>query len=201
MHLTSLTSFFTIATTLVTAQITQDPTTGAFDCAKSDAVYCAGDSLTTNVIVRCIGKVGVPANCNDNLAGIPPLGVKTFAPCYQSTPTVGDAACSFDGVVYSPHGTFPVPGFTTINCTSAALNTTTSTATVVSALPTLSPSTTGAPYPIPAASNVSGTGAIAPTGTATASNTSSPPFTAGASEAEFVGWGAFLGAFAVVAFL
>ena len=25
--------------------------------------------------------VGQPGNCNDNLAGVPPIGVKVFAPC------------------------------------------------------------------------------------------------------------------------
>lgn len=65
---------------------------------------------------------------NHSLAGVPPVGVKSFAPCsfplpstykvsiadndtgYQSSPTAGDAACSYNGTVYAENGTsFPIP--------------------------------------------------------------------------------------------
>lgn len=99
---------------------------GAFVCAEPDARYCAGESLATNIIIRCSGTVGRPGNCNDkfattvsyepgqklmprSLAGIPPVGVKSFAPCYQSSPTAGDASCSYDGTVYPDDGSAPFP--------------------------------------------------------------------------------------------
>ncbi|KAF7507491.1 hypothetical protein GJ744_010422 [Endocarpon pusillum] len=84
---------------------------GSFVCAEPDANYCAGNSLSTNIIIRCTGTEGQPGNCNDNLAGIPPVGVKSSATCYQSSPSAGDAACSFNGIVYPEDGSepFPVP--------------------------------------------------------------------------------------------
>lgn len=38
---------------------------GSFVCSQSDARYCAGDSLATNIIIRCSGTTGQPGNCND----------------------------------------------------------------------------------------------------------------------------------------
>ncbi|EPS43043.1 hypothetical protein H072_2969 [Dactylellina haptotyla CBS 200.50] len=86
---------------------------GEFKCLGDSAGknFCAGDSLQTNIIIRCTGEKGQPGNCNDNLAGVPPVGVKTFAPCYQTSNTTGDAACSYNGIVYPDSGSsFPVPG-------------------------------------------------------------------------------------------
>ncbi|ERF75497.1 hypothetical protein EPUS_08311 [Endocarpon pusillum Z07020] len=99
-----------IGVTYTSAQV--EYINGSFVCAVSDANYCAGDSLSTNIIIRCTGTEGQPGNCNDNLAGIPPVGVKSSATCYQSSPSAGDAACSFDGNVYPEDdgsGPFPVP--------------------------------------------------------------------------------------------
>ncbi|KAF3932589.1 hypothetical protein ABW20_dc0107604 [Dactylellina cionopaga] len=98
--------------TAVSAQLvfTDD---GQFQCLGSAAGknFCAGDSLQTNIIIRCTGTKGQPGNCNDNLAGIPPVGVKSFAPCYQTSNTTGDAACSFNGIAYPDSGnSFPIPG-------------------------------------------------------------------------------------------
>jgi hypothetical protein len=90
------------------AQVTYDPNTGKFTCAVPNGVYCAGDSLSTNIIIRCSNGVGQPGNCNDNLAGIPPVGVKSSALCYQSSLTAADGACSYNGVAY-PDGK---PSFT-----------------------------------------------------------------------------------------
>ncbi|KAF3928619.1 hypothetical protein AA313_de0204959 [Arthrobotrys entomopaga] len=86
---------------------------GTFKCLGDAAGknFCAGDSLQTNIIIRCTGETGQPGNCNDNLAGVPPVGVKTFAPCYQTSNTTGDAACSFNGIAYPDSGnSFPIPG-------------------------------------------------------------------------------------------
>ncbi|KAK5240595.1 hypothetical protein LTR16_010434 [Cryomyces antarcticus] len=47
---------------------------GTFSCPIPNGAYCAGDSLVTNIIVRCNNGVGQPGNCNDNLSGEPPVG-------------------------------------------------------------------------------------------------------------------------------
>ncbi|MCJ1233196.1 hypothetical protein MMC14_001151 [Varicellaria rhodocarpa] len=95
---------------LVSAQITYE--NGTFVCASSaPSAFCAGDSLSSNIIIRCTSGIGQPDNCNDNLAGVPPVGVKSFALCYQSSPIAGDGACSFNGIAYPDSGaSFPIPG-------------------------------------------------------------------------------------------
>ncbi|MCJ1301876.1 Muc22p [Hypocenomyce scalaris] len=104
----------TVATVLATSvglassQISFSNATNSFVCPASGGSFCAGNSLTTNIIIRCSGIVGTPGNCDDNLAGVPPVGVKDYAPCYQSSPTTGDAACSYNGTVYPDTG-YPYP--------------------------------------------------------------------------------------------
>jgi len=96
--------------------------TGHFDCAIPDGVYCAGG----NIIIRCIGLVGYPGNCNDNLDGEFPQGLNPTL-CYTSPTTPGVAACSKNCVVYGGsgniNGTFPIPG-----CTPYAASTSSVTA-------------------------------------------------------------------------
>ncbi|KAH8808091.1 hypothetical protein F5884DRAFT_791012 [Xylogone sp. PMI_703] len=95
---------------------TTDPSTGAITCSTPNAVYCAGDSLKTNIIIRCTGTVGQAGNCNDNLVGEPPVG-NNPSECWASGPASGVAACAKNGIVYgssgNANGTFPVPGSTT----------------------------------------------------------------------------------------
>lgn len=44
--------------------------------------FCEGASLESNVIVHSeSGAVANHNNCDDVLLGIPPFGVKSFAPC------------------------------------------------------------------------------------------------------------------------
>ncbi|EOD43715.1 hypothetical protein UCRNP2_9566 [Neofusicoccum parvum UCRNP2] len=81
-------------------QYTYNETTGAYTCSTASGAYCGGSSLSTNIIIRCTNFVGQPGNCNDNLAGIKPVGVKPAASCYQTSATSGDAVCSFNGVGY-----------------------------------------------------------------------------------------------------
>ncbi|PBP25514.1 hypothetical protein BUE80_DR003590 [Diplocarpon rosae] len=84
-----------------------DPTSGTFICPadKPNGAFCAGDSLSTNIIIRCKDGVGQPGNCNDNLAGYFPYGVRS-APCWQSSATSGVAACSKNCVVQGGSGTY-----------------------------------------------------------------------------------------------
>ncbi|OBT50827.1 hypothetical protein VE04_09484 [Pseudogymnoascus sp. 24MN13] len=87
-----------------------DPATNKWTGRVPDVVYCAGDSLKTNIIIRCTGLVGQPGNCNDNLAGQPPLSVQPTL-CYA--PELHKAACAKNCIVYGGSGnldgTFPLP--------------------------------------------------------------------------------------------
>jgi hypothetical protein len=118
-------SFVLASAAVVSAQVTYNSTDGTFTCAVADKAYCAGDSLGTDIIIRCTGTKGQPGRCTDvcaellgretrwltwkqNLAGAPPLGVQP-ALCYQSSPTAGDAACEKNCVVYGASSSFTLP--------------------------------------------------------------------------------------------
>lgn len=81
-----------IAVNNCTSNIITCPATGNFN-------VCSGDSLSSNIIIRCADGCPQPGNCNDNLAGEPPVGVKTAAKCYQDSATAGNAQCTFDCVL------------------------------------------------------------------------------------------------------
>jgi hypothetical protein len=135
---------------LTSAQVTYGPE-GTFTCTKPGAAYCAGDSLGTDIIIRCNGTVGQPGRCGNNLAGQPPLG-SGGALCYQSSPEAGDAACEKNCVVYAPSSTFTLPASLckpTYTATSQSLSTTIiietpypthslSTTTIIETIPTSS---------------------------------------------------------------
>jgi hypothetical protein len=155
---------------LTTAQVTSNPD-GTFTCAIPNAAYCAGNSLTTNIIIRCIGTVGQPGNCDDNLAGEPPFGVN-YSPCWQPSATSGQAACSKNCIVYGGSGNFNGT-FTLPNCTqSTTITTASSIITVPSSSGTgVGPISTGsAPTGGPSISIGNGTTVAHPThgGSATA---------------------------------
>merc|ERR1711881_741820 len=107
---------------------TYDDATGKFICPadKPNGAFCAGDSLGTNIIIRCTDGVGQPGNCNDNLAGYPPVGVQP-ALCVSCGLGQGIAACSKDGTVYGASGagfgniTFPTNS-SEAACSNAASN-------------------------------------------------------------------------------
>ncbi|KAI5460230.1 hypothetical protein BGZ63DRAFT_465611 [Mariannaea sp. PMI_226] len=91
-----------ITTVAVSAQLNTKG--NVYTCAEPNQSYCVGDSLKTNIIVRCDanGK-GTAGNCAANLAGQPPLGGSAL--CYQSSANAGDAACAKNCVVYGNDGT------------------------------------------------------------------------------------------------
>jgi hypothetical protein len=112
------------------AQVIYNSTTGQFICPANNpnGNFCAGDSLTTNIIIRCNNGIGGPGNCDDNLDGEPPVGLN-YAPCWQTSNSSGDAACSKNCIVYSS------PSFTLQNCTpsyTASSSTASSTSTASS---------------------------------------------------------------------
>ncbi|KAF3089329.1 hypothetical protein TWF569_003192 [Orbilia oligospora] len=127
----------------VNARLIFNETTSSFQCLGDAAGkrFCAGSrgSLTSNIIIRCDGERGQPGNCNDNLAGVPPIGVKTSALCWQSSETSGDADCSFNGIVYANDGTtFPI----TTSASSSTVEPTYGASSSSSAEPTYGESTT-----------------------------------------------------------
>ncbi len=62
------------AAALVGAQATYNNVTGKFDCAQPNVAYCAGDSLKTDIIIRCdANKIGQPGRCSD--VGMPSLSL------------------------------------------------------------------------------------------------------------------------------
>lgn len=90
---------------LASAQVTYYPN-GTYYCSKPNAAYCAGDSLGTDIIIRCYGHVGQPGRCSNNLVGQPPVGVYP-ALCWQPSADSGEAACEKNCVVYGSSGNFP----------------------------------------------------------------------------------------------
>ncbi|KAG0652755.1 hypothetical protein D0Z07_0092, partial [Hyphodiscus hymeniophilus] len=109
------------AATAVAAQqleaYTYNSTTGIFTCPANNpnGAFCADTSLSSSIIIRCSNGIGQPGNCNDNLSGEPPFDV-WYAPCWQTSTTSGDAACSKNCVVYgasgNANGTFTLPDCT-----------------------------------------------------------------------------------------
>ena len=89
-----ITALFVASATLTSAQVVYNETTNTFSCPTApNGAFCAGDSLKTNIIIRCSNGFGRPGNCNDNMAGRPPIGL-TFSPCFETSISAGDAACS-----------------------------------------------------------------------------------------------------------
>ncbi|KAI4260574.1 MAG: hypothetical protein L6R42_003999 [Xanthoria sp. 1 TBL-2021] len=73
------------------------------ECPYGGRTFCDDYMpLSTNIIIRCYGRRAVPANCNDNLAGISPIGVKDSAKCFDSLN--GVVACYYNGFVYPDAG-------------------------------------------------------------------------------------------------
>merc|ERR1711939_289999 len=148
------------------AQVTYDDATGKFICPadKPNGAFCAGDSLGTNIIIRCTNGVGQPGNCNDNLAGYFPFGVRS-SQCWQSSPTSGIAACAKNCIVQGGSGTYNGT-FTLPNCTPIPESSSSASSTSSSGYPTYSPEpTTTKTYVNPHPTN--GTTTITSTGTVT----------------------------------
>lgn len=94
---------FAASATIVRAQAVFNQSTGQFSCSIPNGNFCASDSLQASIIIRCTNGVGYAGNCNDDEAGEPPLGVN-YAPCWQSSPTAGNAACMKNCIVHPDAG-------------------------------------------------------------------------------------------------
>jgi len=130
----SIISITVASAALATAQVTYNPD-GTYTCDKPNVAYCAGDSLGTDIIIRCNStSAGQPGRCSNNVAGYPPLGASP-ALCYQSSPTAGDAACEKNCVVYAASSSFTLPSslctptYTASSSTTSPTSTTTTTTT------------------------------------------------------------------------
>ncbi|MCJ1339237.1 hypothetical protein MMC09_004526 [Bachmanniomyces sp. S44760] len=85
------------------------PVANGFKCPPAGGNFCISGSLQGPSIIRCKGTKGSPGDCNTDLQGLPPIGPKTDALCYQFSSTSGSAACSLHGTVYPDSGLpFPV---------------------------------------------------------------------------------------------
>ena len=65
-------------------------------CQIKDGIFCVGVSL-----VACQNNVYQnTSSCSEALNGLAPVGVKTGATCWQTSPTSGDAKCALNNTVY-----------------------------------------------------------------------------------------------------
>lgn len=101
----SLTAVIALAATatLIRAQAVFNNSTGQYDCSILNGTFCASDSLQSSIIIRCTDGIGYAGNCNDNLDGEPPQG-NMFSPCWQDSPSSGNAACSKNCIAYPDAG-------------------------------------------------------------------------------------------------
>jgi hypothetical protein len=78
-------------TTSDTRSLGYNDDTNTYGCPTNNPTgnFCS----TGNIIARCKKGVAQPGNCNNNLAGASSLG-STYSPCWETSPTSGDDACS-----------------------------------------------------------------------------------------------------------
>ncbi|PMD15527.1 hypothetical protein NA56DRAFT_330441 [Hyaloscypha hepaticicola] len=127
---------------LASAQITYNGSQIICPANNPNGTFCAGDSLSTNIIIRCVNGVAGPGNCNDNLDGDPPVGNYPTT-CWQTSLTSGDAACAKNCIVYCGSGGCDLGDFTLPNCTPfyTASSSSSAATSTTSSYPT-SPTTT-----------------------------------------------------------
>ncbi|KAL2757900.1 hypothetical protein ACRALDRAFT_2040230 [Sodiomyces alcalophilus JCM 7366] len=89
---------------LTAAQVTYNNNTGEYVCDRPNANYCGGNSLETDIIIRCNNaSQGQPGRCAESLVGYQPPGGSP-AVCYQTSPSGGDAACAQNCTVFPEDG-------------------------------------------------------------------------------------------------
>ncbi|KAK5728987.1 hypothetical protein LTR15_002128 [Elasticomyces elasticus] len=183
-----------IATTLAVAGFaafaaaqgpTYNETDGTFTCPPEGAngAYCAG----ANIIIRCTNGVGQPGNCNDNLAGYPPIGVN-YSPCWSCGANSSRSACSKSGLVQPGSGAGLGNVSFSVNDTS------------ICAAPGPSPAPVPAPAPYPSNGTTPGgpigantTTPVSPSGSGAPVSSGSAvpvPYTGGATSVQVMSVGA-----------
>jgi len=132
--------FLAASAAVASAQITYNGSNIICPASNPNGTFCAGNSLSTNIIIRCVNGVAQPGNCNDNLDGEPPVGLSSTT-CWQTSLTSGDAACSKNCIVYCGSGGC-AKDFTLPNCTpSFTASTSTASSTSYPTSPTSYPTT------------------------------------------------------------
>ncbi len=63
MKSTSLLSAVLASAAVTSAQVVYQD--GKYICGKANAAYCGGDSLSTDIIIRCDGTEGRPSRCSN----------------------------------------------------------------------------------------------------------------------------------------
>ncbi|KAJ4306165.1 hypothetical protein N0V88_000961 [Collariella sp. IMI 366227] len=155
---------------------------GKYTCEKANVAYCAGDSLGTDIIIRCnADKVGQPGRCSD-----PAL-------CWQSSPTAGDAACAKNCVVYAGDKIFTLP-------IEVCKPTYTATSTLPSSTASVPPTSSSSASSSSSSSSSGGGGVVTHTSAVTVTTTDCPPTTISVSNptnsattTKGEGWDAVLG--------
>lgn len=72
-------------------------------------LFCAGPSMSQNLLMKCELGMPSPVNCIQSTAGQPPFDDYN-ARCYEASPMSGQAACAKDGTAYPLMGkSFPLP--------------------------------------------------------------------------------------------
>jgi len=193
---------------IASAQITYNGSEIICPADLPNGTFCAGDSLSTNIIIRCVnGKAG-PGNCNDNLDGEPPVGDFSTT-CWQTSNTSGDAACAKNCIVYCGSGgcakDFTLPNctpFYTATSSSSAPSSTTSSLTTSTATTTVTansttetltttttycPSSTGTPPPPPNNGTTGTTGTTGITSYTTSGSPTNKPTGPTSTSAAFTG--------------
>lgn len=83
--------------------------TQAFRCPMPFGLFCAGPSMSQNLVMKCELGMPSPINCIEHTAAQLPLDDYN-ARCFESAPTAGDAGCAKEGTVYPLSGKpFPLP--------------------------------------------------------------------------------------------
>ncbi|CAO1597773.1 hypothetical protein XANCAGTX0491_001570 [Xanthoria calcicola] len=185
------TALFALVAASAHAQVFYNSTSHMLECPYGGRMFCDDYMpLSTNIIIRCYGRRAVPANCNDNLAGISPVGVKDSAMCFDSLN--GVVACYYNGFVYPDAGNpFRLPAaFAQYLHDTNASSTNSSTTSTMSlnlhsgpAMPT--PRPTGVPLAPGSGgyynlTTVTGSGLATLTGGFSRPRPSAPPFISGA---------------------
>ncbi|KAF2171977.1 hypothetical protein M409DRAFT_50582 [Zasmidium cellare ATCC 36951] len=83
--------------------------TQPFHCPSPFGLFCAGPSMSQNLLMQCTMGNPSPINCIEHTAAQAPIDDYN-ARCYESAPSAGDAGCAKEGTVYPLSGNpFPLP--------------------------------------------------------------------------------------------
>ncbi|KAK4508582.1 hypothetical protein PRZ48_002321 [Zasmidium cellare] len=83
--------------------------TQPFLCPAPFGVFCAGPSMSQNLLIECAMGKASPINCIEHTAAQAPIDDYN-ARCYESAPSAGDAGCAKGSMIYPISGDpYPLP--------------------------------------------------------------------------------------------